>query len=882
LRDLIAEREPWLVARILAYARERGYAKYTSTLEEAWRASIAGLSGPLMECLGGNGSSLELSPDDDFASDPLSAFGVLEARRHRERGVTLPMFLGLMKYYRQSYIDLLREAGFPGEQEEMYRRLVTRFFDRVEVAFCSEWERTSGESRVAELSAVNRAMTNEKNKYLTLFESLPTPVVLLDRDGRIDNANHTAAELLGGDATPGTRYYAAEGKGEGMPFLAEEVSRFLAAGVPSRRCEKVLGTSRGARRYRVEMHRMLDVSGKFDGAVVIFNDLTQRREAEETLQVVLDEMEARIEERTAELAEANRQLQAQVAERDRAEKELAKNLILLRAVVENTTDAVYVKDLEGRYRLMNPSGAQPIGRTIPEILGRDDVALFPPDTARLIVENDREILREGMTRSYVEDIVDAEGGRRTYISVKGVYRDENGAAIGLFGVSRDITGIREVERKLRRVNRALNLLWGCAQALLRAKEEGPFLSRVCRVAVATGGYRLAWVGYAGNDPGKTVRPVAQAGYEEGYLENVAISWADSERGRGPVGTAIRTGKPFIVRDVHSDPLFAPWQAEALLRGYQSVLGLPLISGDHAFGALAIYSEEPDAFDEEEVRLLEEMANGLSYGIRALRTEAERRHQEERRAALEAQLRRSQRMESVGRLAGGVAHNLNNLLMVINGYRSMLEKGIPVDDPKHRMLEEMRQAGDRAAELTEQLLAFGRRQMLQPRDVEIDRLVGEVEPALRAACGGNVELSIDADASGAAIRIDTEGFRHMVTRLAASAYQGMRGVGSLVLRTTVAELEASDAPADINFPPGGYVVLTFRDTGPGMDEESLSRVFDPFHRSLETGAGLELASVYGFVKQSGGYIWATSAPGKGTTFTVCFPRGGKRNSPDPHP
>jgi len=731
LRALIAEQESWLIRRVLAYARERGYTKYTSTLEEAWRASIAGLSAPLMDLLDRDGSPPELSPDDGFASDPLSAFGVLEARRHRERGVTLPMFLGLMKYYRQSYIDLVRGAGFPREDEEAYRRIVGRFFDRVEVAFCSEWERASGEERVAELSAVNRAMTNEKNKYLTLFESLPSPVLLLDREGRIDNANHAAAGLLGGSETPGTRYYAAERKGEALPFLAEEVSVFLEAGAPSRSLETTLGTPRGMRHYRLEMHRMLDVSGKFDGAVIIFSDLTRRREAEETLQVVLDEMEARVEERTGELGVAN--------------------------------------------------------------------------------------------------------------------------------------------QALRRANRALRMTWECGRALIRARDESALLSEVCRIAVEDGGHRLAWVGYAEDDPGKTVRPVAQAGYEEGYLDTVAVSWADTERGRGPVGTAIRTGMPFIVRDVHSDPLFAPWQAEALRRGYQSVLGLPLFSGDRPFGALAIYSEEPDAFDDDEVRLLQELANDLAQGIRTLRLAAERDLLEERRSVLEAQLRRSQRMESVGRLAGGVAHNLNNLLTIINGYCSLLGKGIPEASPERRMLEEMRHAGERAAELTEQLLAFGRRQMLQPRDVEVDRLVGEVEPALRTACGGNVELSVRAAAAGAAVRVDTEGFRHMVTRLAASACEGMQGIGSLALHTSVAELGPSDASAEIGIPAGEYVLLTVRDTGPGMDEESLSRIFDPFHRSLDVGAGLELASVYGFVKQSRGYIWATSAPGKGTTFTMCFPR-----------
>ena len=226
------------------------------------------------------------------------------------------MFLGLMKYYRQSYIDLVREAGFPRGDEEMYRRVVERFFDRVEVAFVTEWDRTSVDVRLEELSAVNRAMTNEKNKYLTLFESLPYPVVLLDLDGKIENANRAASVLLGGDTIPGSRYYAAERKEETLPLRADDLQVFLTSGVPARSLEKSVETPRGVRHYREDMHRMLDVSGKFEGTVVIFDDLTERRVAEETLQVLLDEMEARIEERTAELLEANRMLRMQVTERD--------------------------------------------------------------------------------------------------------------------------------------------------------------------------------------------------------------------------------------------------------------------------------------------------------------------------------------------------------------------------------------------------------------------------------------------------------------------------------------------------------------------------------------------------------------------------------------
>lgn len=596
LYDLIARSESLLVRHVIAYARARGYTKYTSTLEEAWRASIAGLSAPLIELLRGSAAPLELSPDEDFSSDPLSAFGVLEARRHRERGITLPIFLGLMKYYRQSYVDLVREAGFPREDEEAYRLVVERFFDRVEVAFATEWERTSGEERVAELSDVNRAMTNEKNKYLTLFESLPTPAFLLDREGLIENANHAAAELFGGVETPGGHYYAAERKESPLPFLSEEVSAFLSEGVPSRGAEKILKTLRGWRHYRVDMHRMLDVSGKNEGAVVILSDLTKRREAEETLQVVLEELEARVAERTAEVARSHN---------------------LLTAVIGSTTDVVYLKDLEGRYLMVNPAGSRFLGRPVEEIIGKNDLELFSPDCAGVIMERDREIVRSGETRTY-EEVLGFGGTARFFSSAKGPYRDGNGDIIGIFGVTREITGQKREEEELRRVNRALRMMWEFTGSLVQAKDEATLLSGVCRIAVEQGGYRLAWVGIAEDDPGRTVRPVAQFGFEEGYLQSLSLTWADTVLGRGPTGTSIRTGVSVVARDIQTDPFFEPWRVEALRRGYASSVALPF--GDR-MGALNVYSPAPDAFNTEEVLLLTELTDMLAYGIRCLRAES---------------------------------------------------------------------------------------------------------------------------------------------------------------------------------------------------------------------------------------------------------------------
>jgi diguanylate cyclase len=156
LADAITGRETWLMERILRYARETGYTKYTSTLVEAWRMSIAGLSESFLAEIERAPAPRELGPDESFADDSASKFGVLEARLHRQRGVTLAMFLGLMKYYRQSYIDLVCDLGFDSERERNYRHFIERFFDRVEIAFCSEWSGHSEDAKFDELRLKNR------------------------------------------------------------------------------------------------------------------------------------------------------------------------------------------------------------------------------------------------------------------------------------------------------------------------------------------------------------------------------------------------------------------------------------------------------------------------------------------------------------------------------------------------------------------------------------------------------------------------------------------------------------------------------------------------------------------------------------------------------
>ena len=173
-----------------------------------------------------------------------------------------------------------------------------------------------------------------------------------------------------------------------------------------------------------------------------------------------------------------------------------------------------------------------------------------------------------------------------------------------------------------RVNRALRLTKECGKALVRAEREHELLNEICRIILDVGGYRLTWVGYAENDSAKHVTPVAQAGYEEGYLRNLDISWDDNELGRGPTGTAIRTGRAVTADDILTNPLFEPWRADATSRGYRSSIAVPLVAGGKPFGALNIYAVEPNAFEEEESDLLSQLAADLAYGITALRTRAE--------------------------------------------------------------------------------------------------------------------------------------------------------------------------------------------------------------------------------------------------------------------
>jgi len=372
-----------------------------------------------------------------------------------------------------------------------------------------------------------------------------------------------------------------------------------------------------------------------------------------------------------------------ITDRKRAERALTESHSLLNAVVEGTSDAVFVKDLEGRYLMINSAGARFLGKTVEEVIGRDDTQLFTPDDARDIMERDRQVLASGGTHT-LEETATAAGATRTFQATKGAYRDAQGKVVGLIGIARDVTEMKH---------------------------------------------------------------------------------------------------------------------------------------------------------------------------------------------LEAQFLQAQKMEAIGRLAGGVAHDFNNLLTVINGYGDLVFNRLAADDPSRELLAQMMRSGERAASLTGQLLAFSRQQVLHPRVVSLNVLLGELHKLLRPLIGEDIDLALVPDPALGLAKADPGQFEQAIINLAVNARDAMPQGGRLIIETHNAELDEGYAEQHPEVRPGRYVLVAVTDSGQGVDEATRTRIFEPFFTTKQPGkgTGLGLAMVYGFVKQSGGHIEVYSELGHGTTLKVYLPR-----------
>jgi len=316
-----------------------------------------------------------------------------------------------------------------------------------------------------------------------------------------------------------------------------------------------------------------------------------------------------------------------------------------RTILDDAAYGIISVTPDGTVSSFNPAAEHLLGYTAEEIIGKQTPVLWhDADEVARYARQLSEELGETVPAGFDVFIARPQRGLKeenewTYIRKDGsrlpvnisvtALHDENQRITGYVGMIYDLTERKQTEASLLRLNRELRAISDCNQILVRAKDEQSLLNDICRIVCEEAGYRMAWVGYAENDDARSIRPVAWGGVEDGYLEQINISWADKEQGRGPTGTAFRSGQSAVIQDFTLDPRVALWREDALLRGYRSCLSLVLKDDrDQTFGVFTIYSTEPDIFVPEEVRLLEELAADLAFGITTLRRRDEHDRAEE--------------------------------------------------------------------------------------------------------------------------------------------------------------------------------------------------------------------------------------------------------------
>ena len=737
-------------------------------------------------------------------------------------------------------------------------------------------------------------------RTLKLFDCLGTGVVVANLQGDLLYWNHAALRLHGYQSEAEVQRPLEEFRNKfrlfksGRPIPLEEwpMSRLL-------RGETLQSEEFGVRRLDTGQCWTF----RYDGAIL------QAEEGEgETLFVIT------IHDVTAE-----REAQSQL--RETAE--------LFRAVAEYTHDAVFVKDLEGKYLHFNPAAGRLTGRSPRDVLGKDDTAVFDPEGAAIVRQRDRLVMDSGQTMLW-EAVLTANEMRRTYETSSGPYRDQSGKVVGLVGISRDITEKKRYELELiaerERLERlatvapgalhtyhtkangehrfvymtpALEELYGVPRALLEQDANNAFL-RIhpddlpnihasiseatqkmqpwsCQYRVLHPERGEIWV------EGRSCPvPDGEGGlFWHGVLLDItehkataAALKAEKDRFQFIVDSVPGAIYSFCMRPDGSS--YFPYASPAI----ESIFGvnveklsldassifqlvtpeyLPeLLSGiEYSRETLQPWSAQIPFHHAQRglcwadgMSVPTRLADGSTLWHGFLLDTTERRN-------LERQFWQAQKMEAVGRLAGGVAHDFNNLLTVINGYADLLIKESEEGGPDHSALLEIREAGERSARLTGQLLAFSRQSLIEPKVFDANARIQELQKMLHRLIGEDITFCLELEPQPLPILLDPGQFEQLLLNLVVNARDAMPCGGRLTVATRQQD---------------GELLLTIRDSGCGIPAAVVSRIFDPFFTTKEVGkgTGLGLAVVHGVLTRSGGRVEVESEPQAGTTFRIFLP------------
>jgi two-component system cell cycle sensor histidine kinase/response regulator CckA len=618
-----------------------------------------------------------------------------------------------------------------------------------------------------------------------------------------------------------------------------------------------------------------------------------------------------------------------ITERRRTEDALRRSEAELRRIIDTANEGICVLGPDAGCKFVNAKFAQMLGYAADEMIGRPVTDyMFEEDVPSH--EGRMEARRRGISEDYERRFRRKDGQPLwTRVSATPIFEDDDFA--GSFAMLTDITERRRAAEEVRTLNRELERQVLQYRMLLDQASDAIFVSDADRHYVDVNIAACDLLGYTREELLRlsihdVVPPEENQGQPERFVRMRAGETVLSERTLrckdGSLLVAELNSRQLpdgrfqaIVRDVTSRRRLEEEQArlataveqadEAIVitdpsasilyvnPSFERVSGYPraeligsnpriLHSGQHdaAFyremwstllagqtwhGILVNRRKDGSLYEEDAVITPIRGADGAVVSYVGVKRDITREQ------ALEAQLRQSQKMEAIGQLAGGIAHDFNNLITAIRGYSELVRESLPPGDRDD--IDQVVLAADRAAELTRQLLAFGRRQVLQPRVLAPAEIVEGIAPMLRRLLGEHIELLVHAAPDVGRIRVDPSKLEQIIVNLAVNARDAMPGGGRLVIETTNAEINARSEPAHAEMTPGPYVVLRVTDTGSGMDEETRARAFEPFFTTKEpgSGTGMGLAVVYGIVAASGGEIDLYSGLGQGTTFEIYLPR-----------
>jgi PAS domain S-box-containing protein len=607
---------------------------------------------------------------------------------------------------------------------------------------------------------------------------------------------------------------------------------------------------------------------------------------------------------TRELRGKNDELRASYEEIAASEEELRQNLEDLiageqalqesekryRLIAENTGDVIWVLDLaSGRFTYVSPSVERLRGYLPEEVLLQTlEGVLTPASWCRISMSLSTRLAAfaagDDTVKVQIEEVdqVRRDGSIVPTEAVTTLMADADRRVTTIIGISRDITERKQAGMELSQRNRALQLISSADSLLVHATDEQTLTDQICAMIIRTGGYRMAWIGYAMHDEAKSIRPVSSSGFEDGYLETINLTWADTDRGRGPTGTAIRTGRYCRARNNPGDIAFGPWREAATHRGYQSSIALPLESNGTIFGALNIYSAETDSFTDEEVILLTQLARDISFGIqtirdRVLRTAAE---QELRQFNLELEERvrertrelseANERLKELDRLKSmfiaSMSHELRTPLNSIIGFTGIMVKGMAgeINAEQKKQLGMVQESARHLLALINDVIDISK---IEAGKIEagvstfdLAGLINEVKSNFELEVHDR-RLVFSCEIPGPiAITSDKRRIKQVITNLVSNAIK-FTDEGRVGL--TVEER-------------GSVVVVRVCDTGIGIGKEDFDRLFSPFGRvavpgRLTEGTGLGLYLSKKLARFLGGDIMVKSEVQRGSVFTFTFPK-----------